>query len=66
MRELHHEIIIRRAMTSDLKKIAPLFNEYRIFYSQTSDIRKANNFVKEWLEKNESVIFLAFKGDESV
>ncbi len=36
-----------------------LFNKYRIFYKQPSDIELAENFVQERLNNNESIIFVA-------
>jgi ribosomal protein S18 acetylase RimI-like enzyme len=40
-----------------------LFNQYRMFYKQPSDIELAENFICERLENNESVIFLAMADD---
>ena len=40
-----------------------LFNQYRVFYKQASDINLAEEFIKERLENNESVIFLAIADD---
>src|ERR1700761_729624 len=40
-----------------------LFNQYRMFYKQPSDIELAENFIHERLENNESVIFLAIADD---
>ena len=57
---------IRRATIDDVSLIAPLFNDYRVFYKQASDINAAKKFLEERLLKNESVIFLAFKEDEAV
>jgi len=39
--------------------IAPLFDKYRQFYKQPANKDPAAFFIKERLEKNESVIFLA-------
>ena len=57
---------IRRATVDDVPLIAPLFNDYRVFYKQASDINAAKKFLEERLLKNESVIFLASKEDEAV
>lgn len=45
--------------------MAYLFNDYRVFYKQKSDITVALEFISERLDKNESVIFFAHdaKGD---
>ncbi|QQR97908.1 MAG: GNAT family N-acetyltransferase [Sphingobacteriales bacterium] len=36
-----------------------LFNKYRVFYKQTSDIDIARKFIQDRLDNNESVIFVA-------
>ncbi|NUM79516.1 GNAT family N-acetyltransferase [bacterium] len=43
--------------------ITPLFDAYRRFYHQPSDITGAQNFLTERLKQNESVVFAAL--DES-
>jgi len=40
-----------------------LFNKYRIFYKQASDIEIARNFIQARLDNNESVIFTALTED---
>lgn len=50
---------ITQATLKDLARIAPLFNDYRVFYEQESDIKAATAFLKERLLKNESIIFYA-------
>jgi len=55
---------IAQATTSHLNGVASLFNDYRIFYKQPSDLNGANVFVKERLEKRDSVIFIAIKKEE--
>lgn len=40
--------------------VVPLFNAYREFYSQPSDLEQAEQFLMERLNKEESVIFLAY------
>ena len=46
--------------------VAPLFDQYRIFYEQDSDPEGANAFLAARLSKNESVIFLAIKDGNTV
>jgi len=41
-------------------EVVPLFNAYREFYSQPSDLAQAERFLMERLNKEESVIFLAY------
>lgn len=51
-------IQVRLASQADLESLASLFNLYRIFYGKISDESGAKKFIKERMEKNESVIFL--------
>ena len=57
---------IKEAGISDVKYVAPLFNAYRIFYKQTSDMGAATNFLYERISKKESTIFIAFIDEEAV
>lgn len=57
---------IIEACVTDYKKVAVLFNEYRVFYKQKSDIKAAERFIYERLHNKESVIFLALEEGEAV
>jgi GNAT superfamily N-acetyltransferase len=59
------KIEVHRASAEDAEIIAPLFDAYRMFYNQSSDIDGALRFVKERLQQNESVIFMAFINDQA-
>jgi len=59
-------ITVRRATIDDMGLIAPLFNEYRVYYKQTSDVEAAKEFLSERLLRNESIIFLAMDKDEAI
>lgn len=50
---------IRQAGIADLDQLAALFDAYRQFYKQPSDLVGARAFLAERIERNESVIFLA-------
>lgn len=50
---------IVRAQKEHLQQLVPLFNGYRIFYQQASDLGGAQEFLNDRLEGDESVIFLA-------
>ena len=50
---------IRKASLQDLELITPLFDAYRVFYKQESDLDAARNFLKKRFSSNETVIFLA-------
>lgn len=50
---------IRRAGADDLDALAHLFDAYRQFYAQPSDVPGARAFIEARLVNNESVIFIA-------
>jgi ribosomal protein S18 acetylase RimI-like enzyme len=52
-------ITIRRSEASDLDRIAPLFDDYRQFYGQPSDLQRARDWLRERMQRNESVVLLA-------
>lgn len=60
------QIQIRRATIDDLDQLVPLFDGYRQFYSQASDLPGARRFLGERLLRNESMILLAYQGDRAV
>ena len=57
---------IRIATTEDVNIVAPLFDGYRMFYNQPSDLDGATNFINDRLEHNESVIFIALLNNQPV
>lgn len=59
-------ISIIRATTEHADQIAPLFDGYRQFYGQPSDLEAGRQFVLERLKNDESVIFLALDGAQGV
>ncbi|UFU00731.1 GNAT family N-acetyltransferase [Radiobacillus kanasensis] len=54
---------VYQATIHDLEGITPLFNNYRIFYKQVSDIEAAKAFLLDRFVHQDSVIFVAV--DES-
>ncbi len=50
---------IQKATINELDSIAELFNSYRVFYHQESNLEGAREFLKERLVNEESVVFLA-------
>ena len=50
---------VQRAVHDDLDALAPLFDQYRGFYDQPSDVALARRFLSQRLERNESVVFIA-------
>ena len=49
----------RRASIKDIKKIAPLFDAYRQFYEQESNLEFAKEFIGARLNNSDSIIFIA-------
>lgn len=51
---------IQKATLNDLDSLSKLFDLYRIFYQQKSDLSGAREFIRERLNNKESVVFIAF------
>lgn len=58
-----NNITIKQLGLTDAHLVVGLFNQYRIFYKQFSDIGMAKAFIDERLQHNESVIFVAIDDD---
>ena len=52
-------IHIRPARASDLALISQLFDQYRQFYNQASDLALAQHFMAERFDRSESVVLVA-------
>ena len=52
-------VATRRATLADLDAIAPLFDAYRQFYAQASDMARARAWLSDRIEGGESVVLLA-------
>lgn len=50
---------IKKALTEDIESAAELFDLYRQFYEQKSDIDSAKKFLSERITMGESVIFIS-------
>lgn len=59
-------LVIIQAGLKELDDVTSLFNEYRMFYGQQSDLTGAKEFVGERMRQNESVIFLAIEEDKAI
>lgn len=57
-------ITVRRATVADLGSAAALFDQYRVFYHQASDLPAARHFLSERIGNEESVVLLAFDDDQ--
>jgi ribosomal protein S18 acetylase RimI-like enzyme len=49
---------IYQATIEDLEGVSDLFNLYRMFYQQASDLEGAKTYIKKRIESKESVIFV--------
>ncbi len=63
---MEQKFIIREAKLSDIKHVALLFDQYRVFYKKESDIEAAIIFLSERLASNESILFIAEKADQNI
>jgi len=57
------EVIIKRANNSDIPELSKLFDAYRVFYKQESDLDLAVEFLSERIKKSESTIFVAITNE---
>jgi ribosomal protein S18 acetylase RimI-like enzyme len=55
---------IKTATLEHLEIVAPLFDAYRVFYQEASDLERARIFLLERIQNAESVIYLAFDGQK--
>jgi GNAT superfamily N-acetyltransferase len=53
-------MFVRQALITDLDQLVPLFDGYRQFYKQPSDIAGARAFLADRFEHQQSVVFMAF------
>ena len=65
MRTTIAETAVRRATVGDADAIGVLFDEYRQFYEQPPDLALARRFVRERLQRGESIVLVGSVGDES-
>lgn len=55
---------IKRIAPHEYALVIELFDQYRVFYRQPSDLPLAEAFIRERLSKAESVIFLAYTEED--
>lgn len=55
-------LTVRQAVFSDLEALAELFDQFRVFQGQASDLVAARAFLKARFDHGESVVFLASEG----
>ena len=64
---IHHtDYLIEKAALGQLDALVPLFDAYRVFYEQPSDLAGARNYLQERLTKRDSVLFLARHKDKGL
>ncbi|WP_318614545.1 GNAT family N-acetyltransferase [Sporosarcina sp. YIM B06819] len=57
---------IVQATINDLDALTELFDLYRLFYQQPSDSEGARAFLHDRLSNEESIVFIAFDGNEAI
>lgn len=57
---------IYKVTQQTIGEVVPLFNAYREFYGQSSDLQQAEQFIQERVMGAESIIFLAYLDEEPV
>ncbi|MCJ2185509.1 GNAT family N-acetyltransferase [Novosphingobium beihaiensis] len=57
---------VRLASVWDIDLLVPLFDAYRQFYKQPSDIGAARSFLKERFEHQQSIILMAIEDGEAL
>lgn len=57
---------VKEATPANTAEVAVLFDAYRMYYEQASDLRGAENFIAERLNNRESVIYMALDGGRPV
>ncbi|HTQ27132.1 MAG TPA: GNAT family N-acetyltransferase [Puia sp.] len=55
---------VRKATISDLSQLSRLFDLYRVFYRKESDLDAAESFLRERMERKESIVFVAEEDEQ--
>ena len=58
--------LIRPVGIDDISELVPLFDAYRQFYQQSSDLNSAESFIVDRLQRNEATIYGYFIGHQLV
>ncbi len=59
------KITIKRITLQDIELVVDLFDQYRIFYKQQSNLEVARAFILDRLRQNESIIFVAISEESN-
>lgn len=57
---------IIKANIDQIEDLVPLFNGYRLFYKQPSDLEGARQFLIERFKNKDAVIFMAYINDKAI
>jgi hypothetical protein len=60
-----NNIRISKAKIDHLESLGSLFDQYRQFYNQTPDLERSLSFIKERIERQDSVILIALKTNKT-
>jgi len=61
-----HPVTVRTSTIEDLDTVAPLFDAYRQFYEQPTDLPASRQFLSERLARGESTVLVAEEGGVTV
>ncbi|WP_452221053.1 GNAT family N-acetyltransferase [Lacinutrix salivirga] len=57
---------IVQAKTKQLQDLLPLFDAYRVFYKQDSNLKAAETFLKQRLSKQDTILLIAYINNTAV
>lgn len=66
VRDGKREVFVRQAVFADLDRLAVLFDQYRQFQGQDSDVAAARDFLEARFDHGESIVFIAEDGDAAL
>jgi GNAT superfamily N-acetyltransferase len=55
-----------QAQLKHLDDLASLFDGYRMFYKQDSNLKEAKTFLKERITNKESILFIVYSSDKAI
>lgn len=59
-------MLIQKVTINEIDSLSELFDLYRVFYKQKSDVESAKRFLTERIINEESVVFIALNGHNSL
>ena len=60
------DLSVKRIKLDEIHLVVNLFDSYRVFYKQTSDLSLAENYLNDRLKNNESVIFVVLDNEKPI